>query len=244
MTIDRVARQNRVLEAIVKAHIESALPVGSSYIAERLGMSSATIRHVMFELEKEGFVRQPYTSAGRIPTDLGYRKYVDNMESPAELAEDDVFQKAQHYVREKRFFEEIIEATSQAISEITKYTGIALSPNNKLYFDGTYRMLGYPEFMELDMARNFLKIIEEKDELKHIMSRDLEAKGTVIHIGRENMFEGLRECTIITSTYTFDDRISGNIGVIGPMRMRYEEIVPVVEYLAEITTGFLGEMGV
>lgn len=242
MTIDKVARQNRVLEAIVKTHIETALPVGSKYIARVLGLSSATIRNAMSRLEKEGFVRQPYTSAGRIPTDLGYRKYVDNMQRLSELPETDIFSHVRQLISEKRFFEEVIEATSQAISEITNYTGIALSPNNRLYFDGTYHMLEQPEFMELGMARNFLKILEEKDELMQIMNRDLEAKGTIIHIGRENRFEELQKCTIITATYKFRDHVSGNIGVIGPMRMKYEEVVPIVESLAEMTTEALEEI--
>jgi transcriptional regulator of heat shock response len=242
MTIDRETRRNRVLEAIVKAHIGSALPVGSKYIAEMLDLSSATIRNVMFELEEQGYVKQPYTSAGRIPTDLGYRRYVDNMMRVRRTSEEDIFSRIAHYIAKKRFFEEIIEGISSAISKITNYTGIALSPNNKVYFDGTYHMLEHPEFNKLYMARDFLRVMEERDELLRIMSRDLETKGTTIHIGRENTFEELQECTIITSTYRVKNHISGNIGVIGPMRMRYEEVVPLVERLAEITTETLEEI--
>ena len=236
MTIDREARRDRVLEAIVRAHITSALPIGSKYISRLLGLSSATIRHVMFDLENEGYVKQPYTSAGRIPTDLGYRRYVDNIMPLRKTLQDDVFLEIGQYVKRKGFFEEVIEAVSSAISKITNYTGIAISPNKKLYFDGTYHMLEQPEFRELGRARNFLRIIEEKRELLRIMNQDLEIRGTTIHIGRENMFEELRECTIITSTYKFKNRVSGNIGIIGPMRMRYEEVVPAVEYLARVTS--------
>lgn len=239
MTIDKEARKNRVLEAIIKVHISSALPVGSKYIARILNLSSATIRNVMFDLEKQGYVRQPYTSAGRVPTDLGYRRYVDSMMHVRYLPADDITLRMRQYINRKRFFEEVIEATSHAISEITNYTGIALSPGNKFYFDGTYHMLEQPEFRKASMARDFLKVIEERDELLRIMSEDLEASGTRIRIGRENIFEELQECTIITSTYRFKKHISGNIGIIGPMRMRYEEIVPVVERLAEMTTEML-----
>jgi len=242
MTIDRETRRNRVLEAIVKVHITSALPVGSKYIARMLDLSSATIRHVMFELEAEGYVKQPYTSAGRVPTDLGYRRYVDSMMHVRELPQDDIFSKIGQYITKKRFFEEAIEAVSSAISKITNYTGIALSPNNKVYFDGTYHMLEHPEFSKLGMARNFLRVMEGKDELLRIMSQDLETRGTAIHIGRENIFEELRECTIITSAYRVKNRISGNIGVIGPMRMKYEEVVPMIELFAEMATRALEEV--
>lgn len=242
MTIDHEARKNRILEAIIKVHIANAFPVGSKQIARILNLSSATIRHVMFELEKAGYVKQPHTSAGRIPTDLGYRRYVDNMMSVEKSPHEDIVLKMKEYVTRKRFFEEVIEATSHAISQITNYTSIALSPSNRLYFDGTYHMLEQPEFRELNMARDFLRAIEEKDELMRIMNLDLEVKETSIRIGRENIFEELRGCTIITSTYKFKNRVSGNLGVIGPMRMRYEEIVPVVECLADVTTQVLEDI--
>ena len=239
MTIDKEARKNKVLEVLVKAHVETAFPIGSKHIAEILGLSSATIRMVMFELEKAGLVKQPHTSAGRIPTDLGYRRYVDNMMSVKKMPNDSVFSKVKRYLNSKRFFEEIIEAASHAISELTSYTGMALSPGNKLYFDGAYHMLEQPEFQELEMVKDFLRVIEEKDELMKIMSKNLTIKGTAIYIGRENSYEELRECTIITSTYRFKENISGNIGLIGPMRMKYEEIIPIVEEFAEITTQLL-----
>jgi len=242
MTIDREKRKNRVLEAIIRAHVESALPVGSKYLARILGLSSATIRNVMTELEREDYITHPYTSAGRIPTDLGYRRYVDSMMPVRELPRRNALSRLREYVNRKKFFEEIIEEASSSISKITNYTGLALSPNNRLYFDGTYHMLEQPEFRELDMARDFLKIIEEKEEFARIMNRDLESSGTTIRIGRENMYEELHGCAIITATYKFKKRASGSIGIIGPMRMRYEEVVPVVEHLAEMTTEAL--MGV
>jgi len=244
MTINKEARENKVLEAIVKAHIASAYPVSSKHIAQILGLSSATIRNVMFELEKAGFIMQPYTSAGRIPTDLGYRRYVDCIMSANELSESDdaLFLRLRQLVNRKKLLEEVIEEISSAISRITKYTGIALAPNNKLYFDGTYHMLEQPEFSEQGMAREFLRAIEEKEELMRIMSEDLEEARTIIRIGRENIFSGLHGCTIITSTYKIKNRASGNIGIIGPMRMKYEEVVPAVEYLAGMTTEILEEI--
>ena len=244
MTINKEVRQNGVLEAIVKTHVDSACPVSSKHIAQILGLSSATIRNVMFELENEGFIMQPYTSAGRIPTDLGYRRYVDCIMSANELSESDdaLFSDVRQLVNRKRSFEEVIEEVSSAISKITNYTGIALAPNNKLYFDGTYHMLEHPEFSELSTARDFLRAIEEKEELMRIMSEGLEAAGAIIRIGRENAFRGLQGCTIITSAYKIKNRASGNIGIIGPIRMRYEEVVPAVEYLADMTTEILEEI--
>ena len=101
MTIDREKRRNTVLEAIIKAHISSAEPVGSKQIAQELGLSSATIRSVMFELETLGFVKQPHTSAGRVPTDLGYRKYVNDIAPFSYYCGDGIFMRAKKYVYKK-----------------------------------------------------------------------------------------------------------------------------------------------
>lgn len=244
MTIDREKRQTKVLEIIIKTHVKTAYPVGSGYISKALGLSSATIRNAMAQLEDEGYVRQPYTSAGRIPTDLGYRKYVDNITSFQSLSQDDVIAGVKRCVHNKRVFDEVIEAVSHAISEMTNYTGLALSRGNKLYFDGIYRMFELPEFREITMARRFLRILEERRELTRLMSKDLESTGTKIRIGRENKSEGLKEYTIITSTYKVHNSVSGNVGVIGPIRMRYEEVVPAIESLAQVTTEILEDLGI
>jgi len=242
MTIDRERRKNRILEAIIKAHTGSALPVGSNHIARELGLSSATIRNIMFELEVEGYIKQPYTSAGRVPTDLGYRRYVDNMSLPKKTRRCRFLSGLRNNMAGKSFYEEVIEHLSSAISKITRYTGIALSPGHKLYFDGTYHMLEQPEFARSQTARGFLRILEEKNEFLRAMTDDLEEGGTKIRIGRENIFEELKECSVVTATYTFKSRVSGNLGIIGPMRMRYEKVVPVVEDLARMTTEIMEDL--
>ena len=243
MTINREVRENAVLDEIVKFHIKSAMPVGSKHIARTLNLSSATIRNVMLDLEKRGYVKQPHTSAGRIPTDRGYRKYVDNMSHLVKLERDDLYSKIKKYMEKKKLLEEVIEAASYAVSRATNYTGLALSPNNKLYFDGTYHMLEQPEFRELEVARDFLRMIEEKEDLLSMLHEDLvSTEGISIKIGRENRYIELRECTIITSTYKLKDSSCGKIGIIGPMRMDYEEMVPMVEYITNFTTDILEEM--
>jgi transcriptional regulator of heat shock response len=196
----------------------------------------------MFELEKMGYIKQPHTSAGRIPTDLGYRKYVDNMIWATKIPRQDILTRAKRYFRRKSLFEDVIETVSHMISSITRYTGLALSPRNRFYFNGVHHMLEHPEFRELELAHDFLKAIEEKESVARLMNQDLEITGTAIHIGRENVVQELRECTVITSTYKYRDEISGNIGLIGPMRMRYDEIVPIVENIADMTTELLTEI--
>ncbi|MBN1354058.1 MAG: hypothetical protein JW994_05285 [Candidatus Omnitrophica bacterium] len=243
MTINKEQRKNKILEAIITIHIDTALPVGSKQVSKLLDLSSATIRNFMYELEREGYIKQPYTSAGRIPTDHGYRRYVDSILSFHNISREDIVRKAAQYIAKKKFFEEVIEAISCAISRLTNYTGLALSPNNRLYFDGTYHMLEQPEFKHMGAACDFLRAMEEREEILHIMSSNLSVKrATIIRIGRENLFKELKECTIITSAYRFKNRVSGNIGLIGPMRMRYKEVVPIVEDIASLTSRLLEDI--
>lgn len=240
MTIDRAKRKNQVLEAVIETHIDTALPVGSNYIVKMLGLSSATIRGVMFELEKEGCLYHPHTSAGRIPTDLGYRRYVDNIRSrELDALSEGLCSRIKNHLHKLKVLEEIIEESSHVMSEITNYTAVAILPQEKLYLDGAYHMFEQPEFREFERMRDFLRVMEEKKNLLGVLRSDLDYLGTRIRIGREIALDGLEHCTVITTSYKINNQPAGNLGVIGPMRMKYEKIVPLVEEIASFATEML-----
>ena len=240
MTIDKQKRENQVLEAVIHTHIDTALPVSSNYIARILGLSSATIRNVMFDLESQGCLYHPHTSAGRIPTDLGYRRYVDNIKArEIEAISENLCSRIKNHLHKLEILEDIIEEASRVISEVTNYTAVAISPREKLYLDGAYHMFEQPEFREFEKMRVFLRVMEEKKDLLNILRDDLDYLGTKIRIGREIELDGLEHCTVITTSYKVKNRPAGNLGVIGPMRMKYEKIVPLVEEIASLATEML-----
>ncbi|CAJ1003254.1 MULTISPECIES: heat-inducible transcriptional repressor HrcA [Bacillales] len=123
-------RQRLILNAIVDNYIHSAEPVGSRTISKRedIGFSSATIRNEMADLEELGYLEQPHTSAGRVPSTKGYRFYVDNLIKPHMLSELELSKLKQLFAERIHHFEKVIDYTAQILSHVTNYTAIVLGP--------------------------------------------------------------------------------------------------------------------
>lgn len=123
-------RKARVLRAVVQEYIETAQPVGSGRVAEApgVGVSSATVRNEMAVLEAEGYLAQPHTSAGRIPTEKGYRYFVDTIGSPGALRGEQARQVREFFARAHGELEEMLESTSRLLSGLTAWTGVVVPP--------------------------------------------------------------------------------------------------------------------
>lgn len=123
-------RKLRILRAIIDDYIDSAEPIGSRHLARKhdMGISSATIRNEMSDLEEMGFLEQPYTSAGRIPSDKGYRLYVDQLMNVQELSLQDLHQISKGLEQKIGELSELIQQASSIVSKITNYTSVAVSP--------------------------------------------------------------------------------------------------------------------
>ncbi|MDD2393967.1 MAG: heat-inducible transcriptional repressor HrcA [Eubacteriales bacterium] len=337
-------RKKLILKAVVDDYISTAEPVGSKALALRsdFNISSATIRNEMAELENDGYLIHPHTSAGRIPTDKGYRVYVDNL---MQIPEPD----EQYTLKVKEFFAEgldeitdVLENASKALSESTGYTSLTLTPRlrkNQLkqikmlmiepgkvlmvvvleegvvkdrlvrvsdlidesqllriadaverglsgipieeitfiavaaagkkveipesllkqilyeayvsikqadslgvYMDGANKMLGYPEFYEVDKAKSFMDTLSERgmvagylDEVNSDLESDDNAEVTrkpyMIRIGQEISITGLKDCSFVTTLYSTGGKIAGSIGVIGPRRMDYAKVVSSIGFV-------------
>ena len=238
-------RQGEVLGIIVKHYVETAEPVGSRFVSRQLGLSSATIRNVMADLEDTGLITHPHTSAGRIPTDKGYRYYIDSLMRVRTLNEHMVKSVRDDYSHALRSMEDILEHTSHLISHLTNYVGITLfSRYEKLYMDGTSHIIAEPEFRDLKKLHSLLKCLEEKRDILEILSGEFEDDRLTIHIGRENHFSYLNDCSVVTRGYKIKGKVSGRLGVIGPKRMVYEKVIPTVELLADTVTELLEKLEV
>jgi len=123
-------RERKILNSVVESFVDSSVPVGSRTLAKRfkLAISPATIRNTMMDLEERGFIAQPHTSAGRVPTDLGYRYYVDNLEAVKELGEKERREILEHIRALSQEVEAILEAASQMLGRISSQLGVVLSP--------------------------------------------------------------------------------------------------------------------
>jgi len=231
--MDTEIRKRKVLDIVLKAHIESGMPVGSRYVSNIMGLSSATIRNAMADLEEEGYVEQPYTSAGRIPTEMAYRLYVNGLLDECDTVSYEINKLNDELFSRYRSYQEMIEHASSAISDLTNYTSFVIYPKDHIYMDGVYYMLEQPEFNNLDKIKQLIRALDEKDRLLEMINPYISAGSLKVHIGKENKRDEFDSCSIITACYTVRKRIVGGLGIIGPVRMKYRRIVPLIKYLAE-----------
>jgi len=236
-------RQEEVLALIIRHYVETAEPVGSRYVAKNLGLSSATIRNVMADLEELGFITHPHTSAGRIPTDKGYRYYIDSLMRLRDINPVTARSVRDEYRQAMRSLEDVLERTTHLISSITNYVGISLfSEYHKLYMDGASHIIEEPEFRDLKKLHVILRSLEDKRDILDLLSDEFEDDRLMIHIGKENKLNYLSECSIVTRGYKNKGKVGGRVGVIGPKRMVYERVIPAVEFLADRVTEILEEL--
>ncbi len=236
-TLDYESRRRAVLTATINRYIKDAQPVSSSDIAGEFDLSSATIRNIFAELEDAGLLMHPYTSGGRIPTDKGYRYYVDFLLSQMDILDEEKERIVKEYHQEIRRLEDALELTSEVISTITHYAGIVsfLEWHDRFFYKGISRILEQPEFQNLEKMRLLIKLIEDKEHLLEIINRDYSGK-VKVYIGRELGCPEIENCSLIVSTYQIKNRPSGRLAVLGPVRMEYRHIIPALEFLSETLT--------
>lgn len=239
--IDYESRRRAVLSATINRYIQEAIPVASGGLASAFDLSSATIRNIFADLERDGLLTHPYTSGGRVPTDKGYRYYVDFLLAQMELLDDDKERIAREYKRKIKHLEEALEETSEILSEITHYAGIVsfLQWQDKLFYRGLSHILEQPEFQNnLERIRILVKMIEDKKNLLEIINRDFKEK-VKVYIGKDLSCCGMENCSLVVSSYRLKNKPSGRLAVLGPVRMEYRHIIPILEYVSDVLSEVL-----
>jgi len=337
-------RDRKVLQAIIMDYIQTAEPVGSRTVSKkyRMGLSPATIRNVMADLEEMGFLIQPHTSAGRVPTDRAFRYYVDSILEVRKLNRIDRHRIELGLQDERLDINEMMKRASSLLSLLSKQTGVVLAPRfgsdvfrhiefinlrekkilviivsksggmqNKiiesdeqtsqdeldkyskylteimgglslkearrrimeemekekvlfdklmyralqlsqkaladeregdLYIDGQTNIMKSPEFADLEKMRGLLLAFEEKTKIVRLLDKALSAQGIQIFIGAENELGEMQSCSVVAAPYSKDNFTLGTLGVIGPTRMDYSSIIPIVDYTAQIVGKILESM--
>jgi heat-inducible transcriptional repressor len=326
-------RKLNILYAIISNYINSAEPIGSRTISKQydLGISSATIRNEMSDLEEQGYLTKPYSSAGRIPSDKAYRLYVDTLLKKQGKLLKDIDEKMILDILNKQTWEvdDLIQNLAKILSKLTSYTTVVASPKMKnsiikklqlvsideskvlmviisntgivkntmfkidrslssndlntisnflnekfdnlsvdevlcildeeisnelnqfrdifekmvpiiceiirdfvtvdLYLDGITNILNFPEYKDIDKAKSFISFVEDRDLLLDILLRDLNSNEIDIIIGSENIYAPIKDLSIITTTYAIGDKIIGKVGLIGPTRMDYLNLINIIK---------------
>lgn len=218
-------RRQAILRAIIKEFIETAEPVGSHAIVVgyHFSVSPATIRNEMANLEEEGLLFQPHTSAGRIPTDTGYRMYVDEL-ADYETAKKQA-KKALQRVTKQYQMQKVRERMYDAVrilAQATDNVSFATMPDNRrTFYLGVSNVLRQPEFMRDPMrASQVVEVLEDTDHFVETL-RQLDIGDDVkIFIGKENIIPQIQSCAMVVSKYELEG-FKGFFGLLGPTRMSY-----------------------
>lgn len=233
-------RSRLILNAIIKEFIETAEPVGSKAIvlSYHFSVSSATIRNEMALLEEGGFLYQPHTSAGRIPTDTGYRIYVDSLEKTeiekAEKMAEKKLAEAMKLHRMSKAREKLYDCVA-ILAQATDNASFATLPDNpRTYFLGFSNVLKKPEFSRDPIrASEVIEVLEGTDNfVKTLRALDIGSEPN-IYIGKENIIPQIQSCSLIVGRYRIDD-FEGYMGILGPTRMQYPYNLALLKKVLEL----------
>lgn len=343
-------REQQILFAVIGEYITTAEPVGSRTISRKyeFGLSPATIRNIMADLEDAGFLLQPHTSAGRIPTDKGFRLYVDYLEHTRDTFNELAAPSLEHILNGGSELSTLMKKATEILSALSKQAGVFLAPNlrsvicrhidfiklhasqvlvifisesgmvhkrtirldsdasqelldkisklvtsefmgltlaeiraklvtmmtseksrfdalltqaltlsqaffsndlsddaddSELYVGGTLNMMSQPEFADIEKMKSLFKTFEEKRVLINILDKCLDENDEQVKviIGNESALANTQDLSFVMSSYKSGERILGVVGVVGPKRMNYIQVIPIVEQTAKIVSRVLTE---
>lgn len=225
--MDLTVRQQEILCAIIEEYAETASPVGSVTLAKLFDVSPATIRAEMARLEAFGLIAQPHTSAGRVPTDAGYRFYVNHLEE-AKREEEPNLNRNTHVlevrVSSQSRADAAIRSAVDSLAELTGNLGLA-TIGDQLYLSGISRLFTQPEFMDSARVRAVAKLL---DNLEPWLREAAPGEPLNIFIGHENPIGKNSEVSLIISKFRSPFSDKSYIGVLGPTRQNYIRVTSLV----------------
>ncbi len=336
-------RAQYLFKTLVERYIREGQPVGSRTLSRdsTLNLSPATVRNVMADLEESGLLRSPHTSAGRVPTDLGYRFFVDTLlrVEPLEGAQVAMLREQLHPAQDRGA---LMESVSSLLSDITHLAGVVMLPRQEqvtlrqveflslsehqvlvilvvnerevqnriirtgrryspselqqaagylnslcagkdlvtvreeilselrdaretmnrmmlaavemaekalvtepdtdgVVVAGQTNLMDMGELGDMEKLRRLFDAFNEKRDLLHLLDHSLNASGVQIFIGEESGYNALNECSVVTAPYGADEEVLGVLGVIGPTRMAYERVIPIVDITARLLSAALNK---
>ena len=233
-------RQEKILAAVIEEYTKSAIPVGSQVLGEKYGLdvSPATIRNDMMALEKEGFLHQPHVSAGRIPTDKGYRYFVEEIMPDKELSRDEQQNLQREFLKLKAQNTRLTRTTAKLLGHLSGNLAVSGIIEKDEFADfGIRELMDQPEFRELDEMCRLAEVLDYVDEKFDSLLADLKDDETKIFIGKENPIEEISGCSMVVSPYRTKSGEKGILALIGPKRMQYAKNKSLIEYVKKMLGG-------
>ncbi len=226
-------RKSALLSAIIKEHISTGQTVASKTLVDKHGfsLSPATIRNEMSDLEELGYIYQPHTSAGRIPTEKGWKFYIEHFLKNVELTKQKKNTLDAILKEHDLSYEGMVKNVAKQMAELSRETiFVGFSPDD-FYYTGLSNLFAHQEFQKIDLMCHMTEVVDHLDEvMKKIF--DNVSNDIKIMVGSENPFG--RECGSIMISYSFGDKGKGLLGILGPMRMDYDNNVALIKYTQEL----------
>lgn len=236
--MDLTDRQKDLLKAIVELHVKTGEAVGSETVekSHNLGVSPATIRNEMVRLTEMGYLKQPHTSAGRVPTSIGYRIYIQELMKEKELPVSAEVQMKQVMWQRRHQENLLLREAVKALSSRCQMLALAVSEDDELFYSGASYVLDYPEFEDIDVTRFVLSLFDEYPTLQAILGKAVGQDPLHILFGEELGIDNLMPTGFVFYRFKrkVDSEKSGTVGVIGPARMNFPMVLPYVKYTANV----------
>jgi len=232
-------RKEEILKSIISDYIDRKAPVSSSALQRKhnFDLSTATLRNEMFDLEEEGFLEQPHTSAGRIPSDRGYRYYIDNLMPDREIEGQEEYILKKKIIEYKNRYGEVTKTITKILASETG--GLAISTiikKKEIYNCGIAELLKEPEFSRSNDFCSVVSLCDFLDDNIDKVSEATKGKEVQIYIGQENPLIEVENCSMVISNFQKGNE-RGFIALIGPKRMKYDRNVSLINYLTKILSG-------
>ena len=237
-------RQIQILKAVIEEYIETAEAVASDTIEKKynLGVSPATIRNEMVSLTKLNYLHQPHISAGRTPTSQGLKFYVRNLLIQEELSvADEVSAKEKmwdHRQREKK----LIYESTKLLAEKTQSIAMAITSEGDAYHAGYANILSLPEFLDIDVTKSVLSLLDEIDYLDQLFSykTPVVSHDVSILIGEDLGYEYLETCGLIHAPFK-TPHLTGHLGILGSNRFNYGYVIPLISHVSHLISDMTRE---
>jgi heat-inducible transcriptional repressor len=231
------ARQTRILKTLIDEYIETAEPVGSEALDKKynLEVSPATIRSEMVELTKNGYLRQPHTSAGRTPTPRAMKFYINQLMDESQMSIAEEVKAKEQLSRGRDDIDKVLGGAAHELAQITKTLCVAaLDDQDRIWHSGYANVFMSPEFANIETTASIFTLLEEFRRLHELFFERMTGASSVeVIFGEELGWPELYPIGVVGTQFDIMGR-HGAIGVIGPARLPYSRVIPVVRYFKDI----------
>lgn len=228
-------RQSQILKAIIEDFIEFAQPVASVELVERrhIPLSGATVRNIMSDLVRKGYLKMQHVSSGRLPTELAYRYYISELMDEPEISVLEELAIKQRVWSNRYELERLLRSACIALSDATNLLSVTLNDDGFIYYSGSSKLLDDQEFMELNVTKAVLRFLDDYSLAKSVFEKVNNPQGVVVLIGREIGLAHMEAVSLVFVSKIIDGRTCF-LGIIGPARLRYAKVIPIVRYMSNL----------